>query len=158
MVQAGILAWLLPGAGHFYLGHRGLSVVFFIAISFAYFTGLAFGGIKSSINPYSNKWLFLSEMGIGGYTSVLFLINQRVGEIRPSELADPQRVREIAPAKLVREVSFFPESDVSQIYLATAGLLNVLAILDALSRAQAHGLPTYHRDLLPASDGRRGPP
>ena len=47
-------------------------------------------------------------------------------------------------------MSYYPESDVAQIYLATAGLLNLLVILDAISRAQT-GLPTYHRELLPTS-------
>ena len=135
--QAGILAWILPGAGHFALGHRGLGLVFFCAISFAYLTGVAIGGVKSSVNPRENKWLFLAEMGIGGYTTVFFFWS--------SSLSVPQE-----PGY----VSFFPESDVSQIYLAAAGLLNVLAILDALSRAQT-GLPTYHRD-LPSEAGDAG--
>ncbi|MBU0640431.1 MAG: hypothetical protein KKB50_16325 [Planctomycetes bacterium] len=142
MLPAGILAWILPGAGHFVLGHRGLALVFFLAISVPYWTGMAFGGVRSAVDPRGNKWLFLAEMGIGGYTSGCLFINRSLGTIPPE--------------KQVRYLSFYPEADVAQIYLATAGLLNVLAILDALSRAQTGGLPTFHRHLTAAGDEQRG--
>jgi hypothetical protein len=45
-VQAGLLSWILPGAGHWMLGHRGLAVVFFVAISLPFWVGLAIGGIR----------------------------------------------------------------------------------------------------------------
>ena len=139
-LQAGILAWILPGAGHFALGHRGLGIVFFSAISFAYLTGVAVGGVKTSVDPQANRWLFLAEMGAGGYTTAFYFWSSSI------------RVPPGAP----EYISFFPESDVAQIYLAAAGLLNVLAILDALSRAQTGGLPTYHRDLPPAREDAGG--
>jgi hypothetical protein len=43
----------------------------------------------------------------------------------------------------VRYSAYYPYSDIAQIYLATAGLLNVLVILDAIARAQTGGLPTF---------------
>lgn len=140
-LQAGILAWILPGAGHFALGHRGLGIVFFSAISFAYLTGVAVGGVKTSVDPKGNRWLFLAEMGAGGYTTAFYFWSSSI-RVPPGSAAD--------------YISFFPESDVAQIYLAAAGLLNVLAILDALSRAQTGGLPTYHRGLPPAREDAGG--
>jgi hypothetical protein len=134
-IQAGVLAWILPGAGHFALGHRGLAAVFFIGISLPYLTGVAIGGVKYSVNAKENIWLFAAEMGVGGYTTAFSLWG--------ATLKGPRAEYE----------SYFPESDVAQIYLAAAGLLNVLAVLDALSRAQTGGLPTYHRDLPPETDG-----
>ena len=160
MIQAGILTWILPGLGHYRLGHRGLGVVFFFAISIPYWIGLAVGGIKSNINPWSNHWLFLAEMGTGGYTTVGLLVNRHVGELDPRSLADPRYLNTVGPVerdRYLKYLSFYPESDVAQIYLATAGLLNALAILDALTRAQTGGLPTFHRELSPsASDGGGG--
>ena len=67
-IKAGVLSWILPGLGHILLGHRGLGIVCFIAVTFPYFTGLAFGGLKDSVNPTTNRWLFLAELGAGGYT------------------------------------------------------------------------------------------
>lgn len=138
MVQAGVLAWILPGAGHYFLGHRGLALVLFVAISFAYGTGLAVGGVKNSVNPRVNRWLFLAELGVGGYTIAGYVVSNRL----PIHDA-----KELSPY-----VSFYPESDVAQIYLAVGGLLNLLAILDALARAQTGGLPVFYHEL--AGDGQ----
>jgi hypothetical protein len=137
-VQAGILAWLLPGAGHFFLGQRGIAAVFFIAISFAYGTGLAVGGVKNSVNPRVNHWLFLAELGVGGYTSVGYIVSSSLPDYGPKELSP--------------YVSFYPESDVAQIYLAIGGLLNLLAILDALMRAQTGGLPVFYHEMAATAE------
>lgn len=147
-IQAAILAWILPGAGHFYLGHRGLGAVFFIAISFPFWTGVALGGVKDSVNPRANKWLFLAEMCSGGYTTVCFFASNQI-TAKINALPKAQRAKAEVPY-----TSYFPESDVAQIYLATAGLLNLLAVLDALARAQNGGLPTFHRE--PAATSAAG--
>ena len=163
MIRAGLLAWILPGLGHYTLGHRALGLVFFLGITIPYVVGLAIGGLKLSVNPWSNHWLFLAEMGAGGYTTVSLLVNRNVGALKPYELPDlssvspEQRSRILARMREHSEyLSFYPESDVAQIYLATAGLLNLLAILDALTRAQTGGLPTYYRELSTTSDAAGG--
>ncbi|MGD8451246.1 MAG: hypothetical protein PVJ57_05455 [Phycisphaerae bacterium] len=156
MIQAGVLTWILPGLGHYRLGHRGLALTFFLAISFPYWTGLAFGGIKNSVNPWSNRWLFIAELGTGGYTTVNLFINRHLGNFPPQLLADPKYLNKVEDdaerKRLLQYISYYPESDVAQIYLATAGLLNILAILDALTRAQTGGLPTFHRELAAARE------
>jgi hypothetical protein len=159
MIQAGLLTWILPGLGHYRLGHRGLGIVFFIAITLPYATGLAFGGIKNCVNPWSNRWLFVAEMGTGGYTSVSLLVNRNVGDLDPRQLEDPKFLNTVSPElreNYLKYMSYYPESDVAQIYLATAGLLNVLAILDAITRAQTGGLPTYYRELAQSSQAAGG--
>lgn len=144
--QAAILAWALPGGGHYFLGHRALGVVLFAAISFPYWTGMALGGVLSSANPSYNKWLFLAEMGVGGYTAPAYMACRAV----------ETRVRAMPEGQRAQYMSYYPESDVSTIYLAAAGLLNILAVLDVISRA-AYGMPTYHRHLKPI-DGPENPP
>ena len=129
-ILAGILAWLIPGAGHYYLRQRGLAIVYFVAITFAYGVGLAVGGVKNSVNPQVNPWLFLAETGVGGYTTVGYFVSERLPDYNPKE-----------PSPYI---SYYPESDVAQIYLAIGGLLNLLAILDALMRAQTGGLPVFY--------------
>lgn len=169
-ILAGALAWVIPGAGHFVLGHRGFAAVFFIAITVPYAIGLALGGILDSVNPVTNRWLMVAEIGIGGYTTPCFFASQAIEKHWPTELekdvtqwveqrrleANPPSTAEIAeyrakqgPVVRAHYMAFFPESDLAQIYLATAGLLNILAILDAIARAQSGGLPTFHRDLQP---------
>jgi len=150
-IQAATLAWILPGAGHYYLGHRGLALVFCLAISLPYFAGLAIGGVLNSVNPRTNPWLFLAELGIGGYTTPGAFVSRGIeGSIARRENAGVRVAR-------TDYVSYYPESDVAQIYLATAGLLNLLAILDAISRAQTGGLPTFQRELEAAQATESGP-
>lgn len=159
-VQAGLLTWLLPGLGHYLLGHRVLAIVFFVAITVPYLTGLAVGGVANSVNPRTNRWLFLAEMGIGGYTVPSYFVSQRIEarvlrDVGLSRIPDASVSRgEYRQYELerARYVAYYPESDIAQIYLATAGLLNLLAILDAISRAQTGGLPTYHRSLAAAPE------
>lgn len=131
-VIAGLLAWVLPGAGHFWLGRRGLAAVFFVAITLPYMAGAAIGGVKYSVNPVTNRWLFLAELGVGGYTSAFFALSATLPTTPVSE-----------PSPYM---SYYPETEVATIYLAVAGLLNVLAILDALMRAQIDQ-PLFHHEL-----------
>lgn len=131
--QAGMMAWLIPGGGHFMLGMRGFGLVYFIAITFCYFGGMLIGGIKGSVDPKDNKWLFAAELGIGGYTGAMFLAAQAIPTV-PAKDPSPY-------------ISYYPESDVAQIYISVAGLLNILAVLDAMTRAQTGGLPVFHFEL-----------
>lgn len=153
---AGALTWAIPGLGHFVLGHRGLAVVFFVAISLPYWTGIALGGLLDSVNFRTNQWLALSAFGIGGYATPCALYSQRLdretllkagmpthGTVRMDAETQRAYLESRAPY-----ASFYPGSDVSQIYIAAAGLLNLLAILDAVSRALYGGLPTHHGHLL----------
>lgn len=158
-IAAGLLAWLIPGAGHALLGQRRYALILFVAISFPYLTGAAIGGVKSSVNPYLNKWLFLAELGCGGYTGPAFLLADRVGGLSARQTAEilnrsgpvagmPPAQRQALEDKLLPYVSFYPASDVAQIYLAVAGLLNVLAILDAIARALTGNRPVFYHELV----------
>lgn len=152
---AGLLSWLIPGAGHLFLGRRSIAAALFCGVTFAYGVGLAYGGIKNSVNPWSNHWLFLGEIGCGGYTGLGLLANFAVDDLPPQlvphVLAQNQspvyarmssEQQALYSEKLRQYVSFYPESDVSQIFLASAGLLNILVIIDAVARANT-GRPTY---------------
>ncbi len=135
---AGLAAWLIPGAGHWLAGQRAFAVVFFVAITFPYLVGVALGGVKYSINAKENVWVFLAEMGVGGYTLAGALISNAIT---------------VDPAKPGEYRAFYPGSDVSQIYLITAGLLNLLAVLDAMSRVH-YNQPTVPVDAGPLEELR----
>jgi hypothetical protein len=165
-IQAGVLSWLVPGAGHYLLGHRGLGIVCFVAVTFAYCIGLAFGGVVSSVNLKTNGWLFLAELGTGGYTLPALVVSRSaegkvLAEANLASVPDQQTDRDrydayLRAATRLGYMSYYPESDMATIYLATAGLLNVLVVLDAISRAQTGGLPTFHRELPPAAQTAKG--
>jgi len=145
LVQVGLWAWLIPGAGHYALGHKALAAVFWAAVTLPYATGLAIGGAKNFVSPTANRWLFVAELPIGGYTVPAYLLSRSL-----DHHLEARRQRGEA-VDLTEYVAYFPAADVAQIYLATAGLLNILAILDALSRAQ-YGEPTFHRDRRPTPE------
>ncbi len=164
-VLAGALTWAIPGAGHFILGHRGLAIVFFIAISLPYWVGIALGGVLDSVNLRTNVWLAAAAFGVGGYATpcAIFsqsLDHQTLAKAGISTTGSTQLTQEQQRAYLearTRYMSYYPGSDVSQIYIAAAGLLNLLVILDAVSRALYGGLPTHHGHLLhPAGTSEQG--
>ncbi len=139
-IGAGLLAWLIPGAGHFWLGYRGFAGLFFAAITLPFLVGMALGGVKMAFNVSENYWLILAELCIGSYSLVFYAVSQAVGPVTDANAA--------------RLLSSYPGSDVAQIYLAIAGLLNVLAVLDAMTRAQTRGLPVFYHELHePAAAG-----
>jgi len=133
-LPAALLAWLIPGAGHYYLGYKRLATTFFLAISLPFLGGLLMGGIKTCIDPKGNSWLFAAEICVGGYTLAGVGASAAMGTI-PED-------------KLTQFYSFYPTADVAQIYLSVAGLLNILAILDVLMRAQTGGLPVFYHETI----------
>ena len=163
-IVAGALTWAIPGAGHFFLGHRGLAVVFCVAISLPYWMGIALGGILDSVNFRTNQWLALAAFGIGGYAAPCAIWSQSLDMQTLKAAGIPTNVTTQLDSHQqgayltarARYASFYPGSDISQIYIAAAGLLNLLAILDAVSRARYGGLPTHHAHLLHAGGAEEG--
>ena len=135
-IQAGLIGWLIPGAGHWVLGLRGFAWVYFIAIGGSYLVGMLIGGVKTSVDPQGNVWLFLAELGVGAFTTVFYLIARSL----PTVAAYQESIY----------VSYFPGQDIAQIYLSVAGLMNIIAVLDAIARAQTGGLPVFHHEQLAA--------
>ncbi len=43
-IVAVLLAWLIPGAGHFYLGRRVRGIIIFLVIAVTFWAGIAMGG------------------------------------------------------------------------------------------------------------------
>ncbi|MBI5864568.1 MAG: hypothetical protein HZB38_08680 [Planctomycetes bacterium] len=142
-IQAGIAAWLIPGAGHWLLGLRGLAWLYFIAVSGPFWVGMLIGGVKASVDPQGNWWLFLAELGTGGYTAVCYMIAALLPTV-PVYVETPY-------------VSYFPSQDLSQIYLSVAGLLNLIVVFDAIARSQTDGLPVFHHEQL-ARQAQQTPP
>lgn len=65
---AAFLAWLIPGAGHFYQGRRSKAAIFFIAIMTTWFVGFAIGGghvVYASWVPGDRRWNYACQVGAG---------------------------------------------------------------------------------------------
>jgi hypothetical protein len=116
----GLLAWVVPGGGHFLLNERRRAVVIFVTVLLTFFVGLYVGSI-GVIDPVNAKpWyaaqlmnspavFFLGQISSSGN----FLVYGRAGEI-------------------------------GQIYTSIAGLLNLLCIVNAIYTAHLRNLNEAH--------------
>jgi TM2 domain-containing membrane protein YozV len=104
-----LAAWLVPGLGHFLLGRTGRAILFFIAVG-----GLAMTGFQMRGNVFSSHYSDL--FGMVGYltdmaSGVFYLLARLV------ERAGP-------------DVSC-AAGDYGTRFIATAGVVNLVAVIDA---------------------------
>ena len=108
-VIAGVLAWLIPGLGHFYQGRNAKGALFIICILGTFLYGLYLGGSKEvgwgravyfSFRPTDWRLPWLCQIGIGLPTVPMTLLQSQLQDkplfsgfmapppLHPSELAD----------------------------------------------------------------------
>lgn len=108
LLTVGLLAWLVPGAGHLMLGKKRHAIVIFVAIALTLCLGLYIGSI-GVINPVGAKpWYVAQVMNTPAVAAIGQLT--RGGDYpvygRPNEIG--------------------------QIYTSITGLLNLLCIVNAV--------------------------
>jgi TM2 domain-containing membrane protein YozV len=121
---AGLLAWILPGLGHFYLGHHARGLVFLVTIMVTFWSGVAIGGAASTVNPHERKLWFVAQIFTGGNTLAAYGLTARVRQDF-STSGQPYVPR------------CWISADVGVHYTGVAGLLNLLIILDAIGRSDS---------------------
>jgi len=122
-----VLAWLVPGAGHVYVGRLGRGVVIFVTVSALFWAGVGIGGVLT-VDYYSERWWFAAEMltgihGLVGWYRQKAVYN-RLPQMRGASLDEKLKNANLA---LVA-----PGETVARAYAGVAGLLNLLCIFDAL--------------------------
>jgi len=117
---AGLLAWLVPGLGHLYLGCYTRGLILFVVIGVTFWGGVAIGGVKSTVGQ--RRWWLMAQMCAGSHTLAAWAWGRSLPEDPPQ---GPAKYRAIWPA-----------DDIAVVYTGVAGLLNLLVILDALVRAE----------------------
>ena len=110
-----LLAWLVTGAGHFYLGLRKRALLLFIAIELTYFIGLYIGTIRV-VDPAHSMFWFVPQVFAGLNTMIvrLWVVN----------LASSNTL-------LPYDWSY----NMAVLYTGAAGLLHLLTIFDSIIRA-----------------------
>ncbi len=108
-VGAGVLAWLMPGAGHFALGRRGKALLYFVLIVGTFVAGWLASG-RENVFFERGRWHVLVQIGTGAPAFLLALIGRA---------AEP---------KLTVMSGF----EICTLYTTVAGLLNVLVVMDAV--------------------------
>jgi hypothetical protein len=136
---AGFLAWLIPGLGHWYQGRRGKAVLYFTCIMGLYLVGQSMGEWKVVVWRWTDpvrdtenfKFPYLCQFWVGLPALPAFvqptLAKFGIPPILGGLLAEP-------PIDAIRglEPRLGKIAEVGWIYTVIAGLLNVLAIYDAL--------------------------
>lgn len=119
---AGVLAWVIPGAGHIFIGQRGRGLVFMVTIALTFWGGVAIGGVKNTVNPQDRTLWFLAQVCAGVHPFLAIAWSRQI-EI-PSG------------ADRAHWIAYSQMEDISIVYTAIAGMLNVLVILDVMARAE----------------------
>ncbi len=76
---AAVLAWLWPGAGHFYQGRFVKGFIFMVCILGVFLYGMGIGRgrpVYASLRPNDVRWQFFLQVGVGG--PALFAVAQSI--------------------------------------------------------------------------------
>jgi len=111
MAVVALLAWAIPGAGHFLIGERRRAGIIFVTITLTFVIGLYVGSI-GVIDPINARPWYFAQILTSPLVGVLASLTR-----------DGQYAVYGRPA------------DVGQIYTSIAGLLNLLCILNAVYMA-----------------------
>jgi len=119
--------WVVPGSGYWLIGQRGRALTVGITIMILFILGLLIGGVRvvdvppgvlsSPVNAVSQKPWFVGQILAGPIT----LISSSIG--KGTEYY-------VSHARL---------NEIGTLYTAVAGMLNLLAIIDAAYRAGHNG-------------------
>lgn len=138
---AAVLAWLIPGLGHWYLGYRDRAVIIFVTVVVTFWGGVALGGVRSTFNVQENGPWLAAQLCTGPQAIVGLMAAKSLPKPPPgSTLVD-------------RYEASYPSADIAVVYSGVAGLLNLLVIIDAVARADAGMGATPAR----SPPGRGGP-
>ena len=131
VATACVLAWLLPGAGHYYLGKRAKGGVFLAIVVITFLTGIGLKGrvyLATSEQPLSYLATFanvaLGPMDLIGrevsYQRIIYVFPRETDRALYQEILDLTRSRILAVTH-----------EYGTTFILTAGLMNILLILDA---------------------------
>lgn len=149
---AAFLAWLVPGAGHFYQGRTTKGWLFFVCILLTWVMGFVLGGghvVYASWQPGDKRWHYFLQAGTGAVALPALVQGQRMrsktdmnGDTLPSYreqwggfMAPPHRrvfedqTDEVSAWYAVHGAGY----EMGTWYTMIAGLLNILVIYDAYS-------------------------
>lgn len=130
---AALLAWLVPGLGHFYQGRIPKAILFAVCIHGLFWTGYAMGDWKVvwfRWDKQEQTWGYLAQVGVG-LAALPAIFNDPA---QRDWLPEPIRSFQLPPPEeeLDRVHLFGALTDVAIIYTIIAGLLNYFVIYDAL--------------------------
>lgn len=129
------LAWLAPGAGHLYLRRPLKATIFFCLVLVMFFLGLSLHGrayIVDREQPLLSALATFANFSTGPLDLLARTLTYHRVTYRLPEEGNPEH--EVLMAR-VRERVLKPTYEYGSIFMLTAGLMNLLLILDAFDIA-----------------------
>jgi len=138
--SAAIFAWLWPGLGYITLGERRRGFLVMFGLLFLFVCGLLIGGLDC-VDKKNDKLWFLAQGFCGPIAFVADFANQKIVQTVPMdftpsaagqanraryEQGDPEMLRQLGRVGLGRV------NNIGTLYIALAGLMNLVVILDVL--------------------------
>jgi hypothetical protein len=130
-----LLAWIVPGGGHLYLGKRSRAVVFFLVVVATFLLGVLNQG-RSYLIDRDQPLTYLATL-TNIATGPMELISRKLTYHRMvySLPADENRPETAQLLQAMRERVKIVTDEYGTTYLLTAGLMNILLMLDAFDIA-----------------------
>lgn len=116
---AAFLAWVLPGLGHLFMGQRTRGWLIMFGTFFLITCGLLIGGIDVVDMQRDRLW-FIAQAFNGPITFILDFLNQAF--LKTAEEATQARLTSLGNINAT-----------GTLYIALAGLMNLVVMLDALA-------------------------
>jgi len=142
-----MLAYAIPGAGHFYLGRAKRGIIIFLTVTALFWAGIGVGGVLT-VDLQQERWWFVAQMltGVNGLAAWQRQKQayQSLANVKGESLED-RTVN--AGIDLV-----VPAETVARAYSGVAGLLNLMCMFDALMLA----IMGVRGEPQPQDDKRKG--
>ncbi len=134
---AAFLAWLIPGAGHYYQRRYLKSAVFFVCIMSSFMIGMLVAGgrcVYASWNETEKRWQYVLQAGIGLPAMPAVLQSWRKSNQQPLLFGEgfmtaPKGSKDLDDWNRDTASGF----DMGTLYTMIAGLLNILVVFDAFA-------------------------
>lgn len=120
---AALLAWAVPGLGHWWIGERVRGVILFVVITTTFWAGVAVAGVRTAVTPKENG-LWIAAQICAGPQALL-------------ALHWSERIRSNGDEPMSK--AMWPASTIGVVYAGVAGLLNLIVIVDVLTRVEGIG-------------------
>jgi hypothetical protein len=72
-----VATWLVPGAGHYYLGYKAKAVYYFVLVTLTFLLGVALSK-GCSVSPGRYPWHYVGQIFYGGATLITQLLTASV--------------------------------------------------------------------------------
>jgi hypothetical protein len=138
--SAAVLAWLWPGLGHISLGQRRRGALIMFGVLFLVISGLLIGGLDCVDRKHEKLW-FLAQSLCGPIVFAADFANQHLVQVIPQDWLHARdrdellrRYREGDPAvtTALPRIGISHVNEMGTLFVALAGLMNAVVILDAL--------------------------